>query len=155
MAKVKPFIIITAKLDLTQVQKKGAVKALDAIEDLFGPKGAYWVKGDYSTEVFTDRLGNGLDDAMNAFCLSGAAAEANGKYEPIARAAITLAINKLFPQFIDQETFPLEISRGESSEDGCGDGTDESIIRFNDNNKTSWEQVTRVMKEARKLVEKA
>jgi glutathione S-transferase len=112
------------KLKLTAAEKKGGRAALDAITQVLGRGGKHWIHGDYVT----------LADGLEAFCLSGAAAKANGKYEYAARAAIAAAIaarHATTPQIK-----PIRI--------------EDAITDFND--ASTWADVRHVLTSAKKML---
>ncbi|HEX5704907.1 MAG TPA: hypothetical protein VFX97_17040 [Pyrinomonadaceae bacterium] len=116
-------------------EKKGTLACIDAIQNLFGKGGKYWIKGDEKIEK----------DGINKFCLVGAAKETNGQYENAARAAISLAVAQMFPKKFD-------LTEDEVEDNLAYEGT---ITDFNDDKKTSWKKVLEVLKTARKLVREA
>ena len=119
----------------TKRMKQGALKALDAIEELFGPKGKYWVKGNYHT----------AEQGFDAFCLSGAFNKVDGRHEALARAAISVAIAELFPSRTDKLWEPEDWSPEAVAEE-------DTITSFNDSNYTKWSDVRKVMKRARQIL---
>lgn len=141
---IDEFIDMVPKLrPVTKAVRDGSLKALDAIEAAFGPKGEYWIKGDYGRHAVTDEDENGdnetIDDVFNGMCLSGAAALVNGKYESVARAALSLAI-------ADYEDNLAEAAYGEA---------DLILTSFNDNEQTTWKDIKEVFKGAKKIVASA
>lgn len=115
---------------LTKTEAVGAKAALDAIREAFGKKGEYWIKGDYSRRPEDDE-GNSIEGVFDGMCLSGAAAAVNGKYETIARAALSVAIG------VDE---------------GAETADDTVITRFNDRETTTWSDVLDIFKQAKKVV---
>lgn len=132
-----PQFIQPLAIKATAAQKRGALKALDAITELFGPKGEYWVQGNYHI----------LEVGFEAFCLSGAFNKVDGQHEALARAAISVAIVKLYgPQL--REDGALNIA----STNGKDVAAERTIVVFNDWYGTVWSDVKAVLMHARKLL---
>lgn len=125
---------VNISLKATKPAKQGALKALDAIEELLGPRGRHWVQGQYHS------LGAGFE----AFCLSGAFNKVDGKHEAIARAAISIAIAELFPDRTDD----LEPGNIEAATVAA----ESTIVTFNDYEYTTWSDVKKVLRRARKIL---
>lgn len=139
--------VIPASIKATKAQKRGALKALDAIEDLFGKGGKHWVQGNYHT----------LDQGFDAFCLSGAFNKVDGRHEALARVAISLAIFELYPRAVEEDTGDTpETVTDEVINDGAvhpvAEGSDGLIVQFNDLYDTRWSDVKKVLRRARKLL---
>jgi hypothetical protein len=127
--KVSGFIEFSPTLKIRKADKAGTLKCLTAIRNLFGNKGQYWTTG-VGKET--------TEEGFNRFCLVGAAAEVNGKFEPQARAAISLAI-----------------LRNEDEEpDLCSVDSEETIINYNDVTAASFADIRKILKTAKELVRK-
>lgn len=124
---------ISVTVVATKAQKRGGLKVIDRLEELFGPKGKYWMKGSYHT----------VQEGMDSFCLSGGLNKIDGEHEAVARAAISLAIAELFP-LRGLRTAPGELS------DMLGG--DEVITSFNDDEYVKWADVRKVLGRARQLL---
>jgi hypothetical protein len=123
----------TLELVIPARQKTGVLNTINTIQRLFGRGGKHWTKGTYKT----------TKDGFAAFCLVGAEREANTQFEPAARAAIALAINKYTDR--KYKVYP------HSSDSGLESPT----INFNDNPDTKWTDVLKVLNIARRLVRNA
>jgi hypothetical protein len=134
-SKVKsqlPKIVVdrTPRIKATKAQKLGALSALTEIRKLFGPKGRHWVQGDYHT----------TKEGFDAFCLSGAFNKVDGNYEALARLAVGLAIENLHRNNYHLESLAANY------------GDDSLIVGFNDDVADSWDDVLKVIKEARRIL---
>lgn len=115
-----------AQLVIPAKHKAKIIKCIDAIQELFGPGGKYWIKGKYHLS----------QDGVDKFCLVGASQKANGPYEGPARLAIALAIDER-----------ARLEHAANSEN--------VIITFNDKEPTKWADVKKVLNRARKIVQQA
>jgi hypothetical protein len=129
------------KLELTKAERKGGLRALQAIRDLFGPKGENWIKGDFRSE-----RENNLGEVFETFCLIGAVQEVDGRYEDVARLAIALVLPKVELREL------IEGPNGDGLENA--DDIEGSIIDFNDSKKVRWADIKGVLNRAKKFLEK-
>lgn len=123
----------TPRLAIPAKHKKGTLRTLDAIRELFGPKGEYWIQGEEEREE-TGRDGRDIVK----YCLIGAAHKANGPYEGYAEAALALAM---------AEELGIEVDEVFDTEDTIVNGNDEYDRKFG--------TIAKVIRNAKKLVEKA
>lgn len=132
-----------ASLTLTATEKAGTIKTLDAIQGIFGKKGEHWIQSAYLTygkedeEVDLQNPSNKYGPLVGA-CLIGAARVANGKYEPIAYLALSLAITDGDGFYLNNKAF-----------------MEDSITGFNDDDDTEWADVKKVIAKAKRVVAKA
>lgn len=135
--------------------KAGALKALSDIRVLFGPSGQYWIQGD---EHETFNVGDlhpitekPIKKAFDGYCLIGGIHAVDGRYEGIARAAISLAILEYQEQRETELNDVEDVDDGESLQSKLLDS--DHITYFND--WVGWKSINAVLKLAVKLVKEA
>lgn len=140
-----------ASLALTKTEKAGTIKTLDAIQSIFGKNGEHWIQGGYLSYESKNWDGDFEDEKavealhptdkygpLTGACLVGAARVANGKYEPLAYLALSLAITENDAFYLTHKSY-----------------LEDSITEFNDNHDTEWADVKKVIAKAKRVVAKA
>jgi hypothetical protein len=149
------------RLAISADLKKGTIQALDDIKALFGPGGSNWIKtqehirlkkGDYIGNIQPWKKGQEVQKAFDGFCLMGGIRKVDGRYEHIARLALTLAIKDAITES-NKRLAKNQLDPDDVLND-IDDGGD-AIVDFNDSEKTTWKDIKRVLARAKQLVKKA